>query len=117
MYVHYPNIISGCIDGTHIRIDPPKRSKDDYINRKGIISICLQAICNENKKFINMFVGYPGSSHDSWVFQNSTIYDKLPSYCGGNTHQNMRKIYLTKKICLFQIITFWVIRHIPATNI
>ncbi|XP_017481300.1 PREDICTED: putative nuclease HARBI1 [Rhagoletis zephyria] len=59
----------GCIDGTHIQIDPPKRSKDDYINRKGIT-------------FINIFVGYPGSSHDSWVLQNSTIYDKLPSYCG-----------------------------------
>ncbi|XP_017470369.1 PREDICTED: putative nuclease HARBI1, partial [Rhagoletis zephyria] len=34
------------------------------------------------KKLINIFVGYPGSSHDSWVFTNSTIYDKLSSYCG-----------------------------------
>ncbi|XP_036346393.1 putative nuclease HARBI1, partial [Rhagoletis pomonella] len=73
---------ASCIDGTHNQIDPPKRPKDDYINRKGITSICLQAICNEKKKFINIFVGYPGSSHDSWVLQNSTIYDKLPSYCG-----------------------------------
>ncbi|XP_036329444.1 putative nuclease HARBI1 [Rhagoletis pomonella] len=44
--------------------------------------ICLQGICNEEKKFINTFVGYPGSCHDSWVFQNSPIYNKLPSYCG-----------------------------------
>ncbi|XP_017491414.1 PREDICTED: uncharacterized protein LOC108379568 [Rhagoletis zephyria] len=74
----------GCIDGTHIRIDPPKTGKDDYIDRKGITSICLQGICNEDIKLINIFVGYPGSSYDSWVFTNSTIYDKLSSYFGGN---------------------------------
>ncbi|XP_036322314.1 putative nuclease HARBI1 [Rhagoletis pomonella] len=73
--------LRGCIDGMHIRIDPPSKGKDDYIDRKGITSICLQAVCNENKKFLNIFVGYPGSCHDSWVFKNSTLYNKLPSYC------------------------------------
>ncbi|XP_017469591.1 PREDICTED: uncharacterized protein LOC108361483 [Rhagoletis zephyria] len=72
----------GCIDGTHIVIDPPAERKDDYIDRKGNITLTMQAICDENKKFINIFVGFPGSSHDSWVFQNSPIYQKLSSYCG-----------------------------------
>ncbi|XP_036342426.1 protein ANTAGONIST OF LIKE HETEROCHROMATIN PROTEIN 1-like [Rhagoletis pomonella] len=72
----------GCIDGTHIVIDPPAEQKDDYIDRKGNITLTMQAICNENKKFMNIFVGFPGSSHDSWVFQNSPIFQKLSSYCG-----------------------------------
>lgn len=70
------------MDGTHIQIDPPKRSKDDYINRKKIISICLQAICDANRKFIDICVGYPGSVHDSRVFENSDIYQRLPNACG-----------------------------------
>ncbi|XP_017473576.1 PREDICTED: putative nuclease HARBI1 [Rhagoletis zephyria] len=39
------------------------------------------SVCNENKKILNIFVGYPGSCHDSWVFKNSTLYNRLPSYC------------------------------------
>lgn len=74
----------GCIDGTHIVIDPPDKSKDDYIDRKGLTSLVLQAICNEQKKFINIFVGFPGSSHDSWVLQNSPIHSQLTAVCGGN---------------------------------
>lgn len=74
---------SGAIDGTHIVIDPPSSGKDDYIDRKGNISICLQAICDEKRKFTDIFVGFPGSSHDSWVLQNSFIYSKLKSCCGG----------------------------------
>ncbi|XP_017471897.1 PREDICTED: putative nuclease HARBI1 isoform X1 [Rhagoletis zephyria] len=72
----------GCIDGTHITIDPPAQNKDEYIDRKGNTTLCMQAICNEKKKFIHIFVGFPGSSHDSWVLQNSPVYENLPSLCG-----------------------------------
>lgn len=30
--------LSGVVDGTKIRIDPPSSNKDDYIDRKGMIS-------------------------------------------------------------------------------
>ncbi|KAI8117724.1 putative nuclease HARBI1 [Lucilia cuprina] len=73
-----------CIDGTHITIDKPLNLKNQYIDRKGNVSICMQEICNEKKKFISIFVGYPGSSHDSWIYQNSTIFNKINSYCGEN---------------------------------
>ncbi|XP_037931684.1 protein ALP1-like [Teleopsis dalmanni] len=73
---------AGCLDGTRITIDPTGDRKDDYIDRKGNISLCLQAICDENRKFISIFVGHPGSCHDSWVLQNSPIYMRLPSKCG-----------------------------------
>lgn len=75
--------ILGCIDGTHITIDPPRNFKNDYVDRKGNFSIVMQGICNETRKFINIFVGYPGSSHDSWVLKNSPIFYKLNNYCGG----------------------------------
>ena len=50
--------ILGCIDGTHVVIDPPTHRKDDYIDRKGNVSLNVQAVCNEQKKFIDIFVGY-----------------------------------------------------------
>lgn len=106
----------GCIDGTHIVIDPPSTSKDDYIDRKGNTTICMQGICDENRKFINIFVGYPGSCHDSWVLKNSPIYEKLPSYCRGNSdYKSLSNIILT--FLCFQIIIYWGILLIHAINI
>lgn len=37
----FPKTI-GAIDGTHIRIDAPKKNPADYVNRKGFHSIQLQ---------------------------------------------------------------------------
>lgn len=37
----------------------------------------MQAVCDEDKKFINIMVGYPGSVHDSRVLQNSNLLKKL----------------------------------------
>ena len=83
------NKILGCIDGTHVVIDPPTLRKDDYIDRKGNVSLNLQAVCNEQKKFIDIFVGYPGSCHDSWVFKNSSLFQNLDKRCG-----SMENIFL-----------------------
>lgn len=65
-------------------IDPLNKAKDDYIDRKGNTTICLQGICKEKKKLISIFSGYPGSYHDSWVLKNSPICNKLLSNCGGD---------------------------------
>lgn len=46
----------------------------DYYNRKGFYSIVLQAVIDSNGKFIDIFVGYPGSTHDSRIFRNSPLY-------------------------------------------
>lgn len=64
----------GAIDGCHICIKPPNTHKEDYFNYKQFHSIQMQAICDDTGRFINVFIGYPGSVHDTRIFKNSPIY-------------------------------------------
>lgn len=66
----------GAIDGSHIRIKPPKKNKKCYYNYKSFHSIQLQAICDSEGKFLDIFVGYPGSAHDTRILRNSPVYHK-----------------------------------------
>ncbi|XP_011700942.1 PREDICTED: putative nuclease HARBI1 [Wasmannia auropunctata] len=79
----FPGII-GAIDGTHVRIDKPLQDADSYINRKKFFSLHAQGTVNQNLKFIDVFIGYPGSVHDARVFKNSSIYDDLYQLCEDN---------------------------------
>ena len=67
------NII-GPNDGCRIKISRPKCHGDDYINRKGYFSILLWVICDENVKFIDVFVGPLGRVHDARMLRHSAIY-------------------------------------------
>lgn len=69
----FSNVV-GAIDGSHIRIKPPARHRIDYLNYKGFYSINMQAICDSSGKFLDIFVGYPGSVHDTRVMKNSRFY-------------------------------------------
>ena len=64
----------GAIDGTHIRIQCPRNKHDEYINHKGYYSIQVQAVADSDGKFTDVFIGYPGSVHDTRVFHNSPLY-------------------------------------------
>ncbi|KAL2101893.1 hypothetical protein ACEWY4_003654 [Coilia grayii] len=64
----------GAIDGSHIRIKPPSIDRLDYLNYKGFYSIIMQAVCDSEGKFLDIFVGYPGSVHDTRVLKNSPLY-------------------------------------------
>lgn len=63
----------GAIDRCHIRIKPPNTHKEVYFTYKQSHSIQMQAICDTGR-FINVFIGYPGSVHDTRIFKNSPIY-------------------------------------------
>lgn len=71
----FPNVF-GCVDGSHIPIPGPLKD-NSYYNRKGFHSILLQGICNAKKEFIDVYCGWPGSTHDARVWKNSPIYKKL----------------------------------------
>ena len=57
----------GAIDGSHIPIITPSVDPLDYISRKGFHSIVLQALVDHDYKFMNIFVGWPGSCHDARI--------------------------------------------------
>lgn len=42
----------------------------------------LQGTCNHEKKFMDIFIGYPGSVHDARVFRVSTLRQNLREKCG-----------------------------------
>ena len=65
----------GAIDGCHVRIKtPPGPDGQDYCNRRLFPSIQLQAVCDGRGRFLNTFVGYPGSVHDTRVLKNSGMF-------------------------------------------
>ena len=72
-----PNIV-GAIDCTHIPIlSPGKDQAELYRNRKGFYSINVQVIGDANLLVRNIVARWPGSTHDSRIFDNSVIADKF----------------------------------------
>ncbi|XP_015829761.3 uncharacterized protein [Nothobranchius furzeri] len=66
---------AGAIDGCHIRIKAPSGPDGQcYRNRKLFPSIVLQAVCDHQGRFIDTYVGWPGSVHDSRVLRHSPLY-------------------------------------------
>ncbi|KAI2645889.1 Protein ANTAGONIST OF LIKE HETEROCHROMATIN PROTEIN 1 [Labeo rohita] len=78
----------GAIDGTHIPIISPRENPADYHNRKGWHSIILQGIADHKMlliticciSFTDVYVGWPGRTHDARVLADSDIYCLDPAY-------------------------------------
>ena len=70
----FPGI--GAIDGSHIPIKPPTVDAEQYYNRKKFPSIILQAVCDQNLHFLDVYCGWPGSVHDSRILKNSPLFIK-----------------------------------------
>ncbi|XP_032363185.1 protein ALP1-like [Etheostoma spectabile] len=66
--------VVGSIDGCHVRVTPPAEDAACYLNRKIFYSVQLQAVCDHTAKFIDVFVGFPGSAHDARVLKHSPLY-------------------------------------------
>lgn len=72
-----PGVV-GLIDCTHIPIISPGGGNAElFRNRKGFFSINVQAICDHELKLTNVVVRWPGSTHDSRIFENSNICAKF----------------------------------------
>lgn len=77
-----PGII-GVVDGTHVAVTALSHEIENaYMNRKGFHSINVQIICDANMIITNVNARYPGSTHDSFIFNNSRVYTFLE-----NIHQ------------------------------
>ncbi|XP_008185268.1 putative nuclease HARBI1 [Acyrthosiphon pisum] len=73
----FPTVI-GALDCTHVKIKSPGGDNAEvYRNRKNFFSINVQTICDANLKIQDIVARWPGSSHDSTIFNNSEIRRKL----------------------------------------
>jgi hypothetical protein len=70
-----PRVV-GAIDCTHIHLVKPRISyaEDYYYHKIGGYSIIAQAVVDSRKRFINLFVGMPGSTNDSHKLRHSGLY-------------------------------------------
>ena len=84
-FVGFDNCV-GCIDGMLVWTNKPNKTtlqKCDLgplkflCGRKKKFGLNLQAICDHKRKFIDVFIGFPGSASDFLCYCNSSICDKL----------------------------------------
>nr|XP_058960243.1 putative nuclease HARBI1 [Pocillopora verrucosa] len=74
---NFPGVI-GAIDCTHVRvICPNKENAMAFVNRKQFYSINVQAVCDSDAFITNIVARWPGSTHNSRIFENSNIAEKL----------------------------------------
>ena len=76
----FPNVI-GALDDLHIEIKLTEEMPNHrcYFCWKQFYSIHLQVVATYDMRFLDIFVGWPGRSHDARVFKNNPVYRTLPS--------------------------------------
>ncbi|CAN8016844.1 unnamed protein product [Ixodes persulcatus] len=77
----FPNVIR-CIEGSYVETRRPvHKICSTYVNRHDKATFTLQAICDADRKFLDVFCGPPGKTHDAKVYKLSFIKDELPEIC------------------------------------
>ncbi|GBG62568.1 hypothetical protein CBR_g31205 [Chara braunii] len=65
----------GAIDGTHLYIEKPKNERAEcYYDRTRQFSLVAQVVCEHECRIQDVFVGCPGSVHDSRAVRISHLY-------------------------------------------
>ncbi|XP_040070458.1 protein ALP1-like [Ixodes scapularis] len=79
----WPHKTVGAIDGCHVEILRPTESPHSYYNRNKFHSIVLQGTCNDQNRFIDVYIGFPGSAHDARVLKESPVLEDAEAKCAG----------------------------------
>ena len=70
----------GGVDGRHIPIKCPKggaEARKEYYNFKNFYSIVLMSLVDAKYRFMWGSCGFPGNSHDSIIFQSTSLWEKV----------------------------------------
>ncbi|KAK3932951.1 Putative nuclease, partial [Frankliniella fusca] len=96
-YIHFPNTpaereaeierndvlglprVLGLVDGTLVKIVPPKLSenREGYYCRKGYTALNALVVCNADLTIICINARYPGSCNDSFIFKNCGLREVM----------------------------------------
>ena len=75
----FPDVL-GIMDCVHVPIISPGGPKSEfYRNRKGWMSLNIQAITGPQLQIFDIVIRWPGSTHDSRIFDNSAAKVRLES--------------------------------------
>ncbi|XP_055616049.1 putative nuclease HARBI1 [Toxorhynchites rutilus septentrionalis] len=65
-----PGVIM-CLDGTHVKIIPPKLNRNLFFNRKGFYSLNVLIVCDDQQRIRFVDPTFQGSNHDSHIWRVS----------------------------------------------
>ena len=74
----FPNVV-GAVDCTHVAIKSPSVNEEAYVNRKGVHTINVQAVCDSDMKVTNLVAKWPGSTHDAFIWRSSGLCSMFES--------------------------------------
>ena len=81
-FLGFPNVV-GAIDCMHIPLAAPNVNAEQYVNRKGDITINTQLVVNHRGAITNVVARWPGSIHDSRILQESRLQHVLENHMLG----------------------------------
>lgn len=71
--------VCGCIDGTHVQVQPLRDVEADFVNRHHTHSLNVLAVAGPDLRFYHVNSTYPGSCHDSGVLRKTTLWTAFES--------------------------------------
>jgi len=58
-----------------VAIKAPTANEEAFVNRKGVHTVNVQAVCDADMKLLDVVAKWPGSSHDSFIWRSSGLHD------------------------------------------
>ncbi|XP_056419657.1 putative nuclease HARBI1 isoform X1 [Hyla sarda] len=71
--------VMGVLDCIHIALSAPHEQEEIYRNKKGYHSVNVQMIVDSNCKILSLFSAFPGSSQNSSILRQSSVYEGFES--------------------------------------
>ena len=66
--------VAGCVDGTHVQVNPPPNDEDAYVNCRRSKSLNVAMVSGPDYTIYFCSSRYPGRWHDSRVIRESSLW-------------------------------------------